>query len=234
MLTLSDIMAAKLIYYGTVGFSRRFTSKKSQYLTHLTLFRPSIHFCIHRLLSNFHKYSAQYTTILVKMKASSPAFVAGISICLPRQARPYEITRGRVAPTAKFSLASKQYQLEELEDSSTQTSSITFLPDGAIALDTTDGPLPDSCKGSWLYDVGENTLTLEIERFFGADDTFQFSVKRVLRGFPESLTSSLPIFQGAMFREDSNFAPDEALGHFALVEAIEDKERRGRSKMGKE
>jgi len=168
------------------------------------------------------------------MNVTSPAFVTAISIRLPRQARPYQISRGRAVPTAKFSLASKQYQLEELEDSSSQTSSITLLPDGAISLGTTDGPAPDSCKGSWMYDDSDNTLTLEIERFFGADDTFQFSVKRVLRGFPESATSSLPIFQGAMFREDSNFAPDEALGHFALVEAIEDKEKRGRSKMGKE
>lgn len=168
------------------------------------------------------------------MNAPSPAFVAGISIRLPHQARPYRISHCRVAPTAKFSLASKQYQLEELEDSSTQTSSITLLPGGNITLGSTDGPAPDSCKGSWLYDDGERTLTLEIERFFGADDTFQFSVKRILRGFPESLTDSLPIFQGAMFREDSNFAPDEALGHFALVEAVEDQQRRGRSKMGKE
>lgn len=168
------------------------------------------------------------------MNAPSPAFVGGISIHLSRQGRPYQIARGRVVPTANFSLASKQYQLEELEDSSTQTTSITLLPDGAIALGSTDGPTPDSCKGSWLYDDGENTLTMEIERFFGADDTFQFSVKRVLRGFPESDTSSVPIFQGALFREDSNFAPDEALGHFALVEAIEHEGKIGRSRMGKE
>ena len=114
-------------------------------------------------------------------------------------------------------LAAKSFQLEEMEDSANQTSAMYLSDDGSVRIGRTDGPAPDRVDGKWSFSEPDGLLEIELERWFGAD-AVPFSVKRIFRGHADDGQSGLALFVGAMFRDQSDFGPEEALGHFAMVE----------------
>lgn len=133
----------------------------------------------------------------------------------------------RVAPRALVTgtqLAGKTYQLEEDEDSLSCTSAVFLAPNGVVDIGRTDGPLPDRVEAKWLYEDEEGgRLTIDIMRWFGLDKT-PFSVRRVLRGHLDDGSKhnrTLPLFTGAMYREDV-FEPHCEVGYFAMILAIDD------------
>lgn len=127
------------------------------------------------------------------------------------------------AVVTQSTIASKSYQLEEMEDEATSTSAIYLAADGTLSLGQTDGPAPDRFMGTWLYMEDSGELTMEIERWFGEGEV-PFCVKRILRGHIDSSKNigNLPLFAGAMYKEPTDFDLQEALGHFAMVQANDD------------
>lgn len=120
-------------------------------------------------------------------------------------------------------IAHKSYQLEELEDESSCISAVYLNENGTAKLGVTDGPVPDRVEASWVFAEVDGELTLNIERWFGADQV-PFSVKRTLRGHLDagrSADGDLPLFHGAMFQCPTDFDATGALGHFAMVAAAD-------------
>lgn len=122
------------------------------------------------------------------------------------------------------SIANKSYQLEEDEDSCSCTSAVYLSEDGSLSIGRTDGPRPDKVDASWTYSDRDGELLLQIERYFGSDAT-PFSVKRILKGHLDDTRknlSGLPIFEGAMYKEPTDFSPHSEVGWFAMILAVDD------------
>lgn len=151
---------------------------------------------------------------------TAPCFVPCVSYLPTRRPRATS-TRPTLMSLRRHQLAAKSFQLEEMEDSANQTSALFLQDDGGVAVGQTDGPDFDRADGKWTFNEREGFLEIEIERFFGAD-SIPFSVKRIFRGHADDGKSGLALFVGAMFRDPTDFGPEEALGHFALVESTLD------------
>ncbi len=174
----------------------------------------------HKNMGSLHRASTHTTRPNTMQPACFVPSAGGFRLA----AQPRRATSART-PTMttlrRTQLAAKSFQLEEMEDSANQTSAMYLAADGSVHLGQTDGPTPDRAKGKWSFTEPEGLLEIEIERWFGADSV-PFSVKRLLRGHPDDGNSGLALFVGAMFRDPTDFGPEEALGHFAMVEATDD------------
>lgn len=125
---------------------------------------------------------------------------------------------------AAGAIVNKSYQLEEDEDSFSCTSAVYLSEDGTLSIGRTDGPKPDKVDASWTYSDRDGELLLQIERHFGSDAT-PFSVKRILRGHLDDTRKNLeglPIFEGAMYQEPTDFSPHSEVGWFAMILAVDD------------
>lgn len=156
------------------------------------------------------------------------AFVPGAASLRPgssglRRQRASKCSRAPRAMLTGAALASRSYQLEEMEDSSTSTSAVFLAEDGSIQFGRTDGPEPDRAAGTWVFTEHDGALKMELERWFN-EEKIPFCVRRVLYGHVDSKKSigDLPLFQGNMFREEDTIDRKNALGHFALIEATDD------------
>ena len=84
-------------------------------------------------------------------------------------------------------VASKFFQLEELEDRETCTTEVFLSSDGRVLLTETDGPPPISATGNWEKGTS-NDFKMTIVRSFGGGSSssgmgeFSFTVKRIFTG----------------------------------------------------
>lgn len=121
-------------------------------------------------------------------------------------------------------LGNRAYQLEELEDSASCVSAIYLKNDGSLKLGRTDGPRPSSVKGSWEYVEPEQELRIDLTRYYDGDTgDYSYDVTRYFIGHLDTKKNSeLAIFAGKIFRERTDFSPNEAVGFFEMIVANDD------------
>lgn len=125
---------------------------------------------------------------------------------------------------ARSALVDREYQLEELEDSVDSISALYLRADGGVTHGQTDGPVPESMDGEWVYNEDERELVLQLERHFKEGD-IRFSVKRVLRGHLDGndRDGDMAMFAGNIYQDAKDIGDKTAaVGHFSMCDASSD------------
>lgn len=124
---------------------------------------------------------------------------------------------------ARASIVDRSYQLEELEDAGDTISALYLSSDGSVSHGRTDGPVPESVAGEWVYDEAGRALTLQLERRFKEGEV-EFAVTRVLAGHLDAKdTDELAMFTGNMYQSAKDIGDkNAAVGHFSMCVATDD------------
>lgn len=124
---------------------------------------------------------------------------------------------------SRAAIVDRSYQLEELEDAGDTISALYLSSDGSVSHGRTDGPVPDSVAGEWIYDEGAKALTLQLERRF-KESGVDFTVTRVLAGHLDAKDQdNLAMFAGNIYQNTRDIGDKgAAVGHFSMCVATDD------------
>lgn len=123
-----------------------------------------------------------------------------------------------------YDVASKYFQLEEMEDKDKCVTQVFFAPDSTLTLMDTDGPAPNASSGEWEVSV-DGAIKMTINRTFSAGQPeiqstdvgeFAYEVKRQYLGQAEKI-GGLTGFSGSIHRIDEE-EPDAEVGYFELID----------------
>lgn len=129
-------------------------------------------------------------------------------------------------------LASRFYQLEELEDKETATTELFLKDDKTVDVGETDGPVYMSASGNWEVDESGKNFKMVLKREYesgkntkrGTDmGEFNFTVERIFTGELGFVGECVAV-TGAIHSVDETFG-DLEVGFFNLIDTT--KERLG-------
>lgn len=124
-----------------------------------------------------------------------------------------------------MSIADKYFQLEELEDKETATTEVFLKPDNTVEFGETDGPIPESCTGTWSLSDSD-AFTMTITRTFGGgkENTdmgeFSFEVIRTFAG-EIAFVGAAAAVTGSMFAADDK--GDTEVGYFNMIDTTDER-----------
>jgi hypothetical protein len=121
-------------------------------------------------------------------------------------------------------LASKFFQLEELEDKETCTTELFFNEDLTINVGDTDGPVFTSASGTWEADEEGNFRMVLVRQYDSGKDSkrqtdmgeFQFAVERIFIGELGTVGACIAVTGSMHSLEDT--VGDREVGFFNLID----------------
>lgn len=127
----------------------------------------------------------------------------------------------------------RYWQLEELEDREASRTEIFLSEDKTVKVGMTDGPLPDSIKGTWSIDDENETFEMTIERKYQAGQTnakdptaigeFSFSVSRTYKGELTQVGGYNAVMGSMEIPHDTWGKVD--CGYFNIIDTSEEREK---------
>jgi len=123
-------------------------------------------------------------------------------------------------------IASKFYQLEELEDREACTTEIFLSNDGSVTATETNGPPHIDVTGKWSQS-NDTSFTMTVKRTYGTGNDssdigeFQFDVERSFIG-EITLVGGVTSITGSMHMNDE-FSGDVEVGFFSMIDTTASK-----------
>jgi len=129
-------------------------------------------------------------------------------------------------------IASKFFDLKEMEDKENACTDIYLSPDTTVLVGETNGPIPKDAKGTWIVSEDGTSFTMKILRTYDSgkdvvDDSisscdFTFHVERTFTGEVSKTEGGTLKIEGSMHNIDSSLG-DMEVGFFTMVDTSDDR-----------